>query len=54
MLHKCDFRESVIYEDNAIKSYFYHEDYTIKIKMKMAFLISDYSHLFDLPLEGSK
>lgn len=39
MLHKCGCRENLIYEKKAIKSYFYCKDYTIKIKLKVVFLI---------------
>lgn len=54
MLCKYGCRESLTYEDYDIKSYFYHEDYAIKIKIKMVFLISGYLHLFDFPLEDDK
>lgn len=37
MLCKYGSRESWTYEDCAIKSYFYHEDYVIKIKIKINF-----------------
>lgn len=46
MLCKYGSRESWTCEDCAIKSYFYHEDYVIKIKFKMIFLISDYLHFY--------
>ena len=54
MLCKYGSRGSWTYEDCAIKSYIYHEDYFIKIKIKMIFLISDYLHLFHFPLEDDK
>ena len=54
MLCKYGCRESLTYEDYDIKSCFNHEDYAIKIKIKMVFLISEYFHLFDFPLEDDK